>query len=322
VAAGHGLVVGVAVTSGPSLPTAGAPSVCAVPLDDDALADDDDALADDDPPVALGLALALDEDEDAAAAVWAGAAVVPGLPQVLEVVGPVVALEVVGALELGLGVEVVGLGVGVVAVALALEVALPVSVAVTVPVPVAVSVAVAVLLVLPVLAGAVVLLLAEAVPELAAPPVLDELAADDEHVAPTAGWLVPPGTSPADAPLTAPAPALLVLVEPDVGGGEMNPIDVPICVRIDGTAARTMPTANTAKPTAKAGRRMASRQSRGRCSCRGRSGPARWAPGAVCPWRSPCQPRTRAAFQRHARSASTLTAAARPRVSRNLPARA
>jgi hypothetical protein len=74
VAAGHGLVVGVAVTSVPPVPTAGAPSVCDVPVDDDALADDDDALADDDdaladddPPVGLALALAFDEDVATAA---------------------------------------------------------------------------------------------------------------------------------------------------------------------------------------------------------------------------------------------------------------
>jgi hypothetical protein len=245
---------------------------------------------------------------------------VPWLWQGLGVVDPALALDVAGAVELalalGVGVEVVGLGV--VSVALALEVALPVAVAVVVPV--GVPVAVAVLLVLPVLAGAVALLLAEAVPELAAAPVLDELAADDEHVAPAAGWLVPPGTSPADAPLADPGPALLVLAGPDCEAVEMSPIDWPICVRIVGTAASTMPTANSAKPTAKAGRRMASRQSRGRCACRGRSGLARWVPGAVCPWRSTCQPRARAAFQRHIRSASMLTAAAKPRVSRNLPA--
>lgn len=64
-AAGHGLVAGVCVASVPPLPTAGWFSVCDVPVDDDdVLADDDDdvdALADDDPPVALGLASALDE---------------------------------------------------------------------------------------------------------------------------------------------------------------------------------------------------------------------------------------------------------------------
>jgi hypothetical protein len=113
----------------------------------------------------------------------------PALRQVLEVVGLAFALEVAGALELAVGVDVEVVGLGL-ALGLALEVALPVPVAVAVAVEV--PVAVAVPLLLPVLAGAAVLWLAEAVPELAAWPVLDELAADDEHLAPAAGLLAWP----------------------------------------------------------------------------------------------------------------------------------
>jgi hypothetical protein len=148
-----------------------------------------------------------------------------------------------------------------------------------------------------------------------------ELVLDDEHVATAAGLLAPLDTWLADTPLADPGPEPLVPAEPDVELCEVKPsTELTIPWRIDGTAASITPTANTAKPTAKAGRSMASRQSRGRWACRGLAGLDRWAPGAVCPWRSAYQPRASAAFQRRIMSASTLTAAARPRVSRNLPA--
>jgi len=149
-----------------------------------------------------------------------------------------------------------------------------------------------------------------------------ELAVDDGHVVPAAEP-VPPEDAVVSCvpPPSTPLPELPE-AEPGVelDGLEPNPTDCPIPWRIDGTVASTIPTANSAKPTAKAGRRMASRQSRGRGACRGRSGLARWVPGAVCPWRSACQPRTRAAYQRRARSARMLKTADTPPASQNLRA--
>jgi len=76
----------------------------------------------------------------------------------------------------------------------------------------------------------------------------------------------------------------------------MSPTDCPISVRIVGTVASTTPTANSAKPTAKAGRSIASRQSRG-CRGAGRACPgfAFGTLGAAGWPRSTCQRRIRAA---------------------------
>jgi len=86
----------------------------------------------------------------------------------------------------------------------------------------------------------------------------------------------------------------------------MSPTDCPISVRIVGTVASTTPTANSAKPTAKAGRSIASRQSRG-CRGAGRACPgvALWAVGAGCPPRIARHRRTRAARQRPTGAART-----------------
>jgi hypothetical protein len=295
-AAGHGLEAG--------LDTAGisAPSVSLVPGDDvsvgcDELVDGDDVLGDDD---VLDLVLALGEDE--VVDVRAGAAVV--LAQVLEAVAPALALDAAVPLGLALDVgfgEVVGLGL---TLGLGLELAL----ALLLVVPL--ELALALLLALPVLAlaEAAVLLVAVAVAALACAAALDELAVDDAHDATAAGLLAPLGAWLADAPLGDPAPEPPVLAGWDAElCGPASPTAWRVCWRSGGTAASTMPTANTAKPTANAGRSMASRQSRGRCACRGRSGLARWAPGAVCPWRTTCQPRTRASYQRRTRSATKLS---------------
>lgn len=223
------------------------------------------------------------------------------LAQVLEAVAPASALDAVVPLGLAFG-EGVGLGL---TVGLGLEVALALLLAVPLELALALLLALAVL----VLAEAVALLVAVAVAELACATVLDELAADGEHDATAAGLLAPLGAWLADAPLGDPAPEPLVLVEPVVELCEpASPTEWRIGWRSGGTAASTMPTANTAKPTANAGRSMASRQSRGRCACGRRSGLARWAPGVVCPWRTTCQPRTRASYQRTNRSATMLRA--------------
>jgi hypothetical protein len=225
--------------------------------------------------------------------------------QLLEAVDAGLALDAAVPLGLALGVgfdEVVRLE---------LTLGLGLTVGLALPLAVPLELALALLLVLPVLvlAEAVVLWEVAAVAELACATDLDELDADGEHDATAAGLLAPPDTWLADASLTDPGPELLVLVDPDVELCEVKPsTELTIPWRIDGTAASNTPTANTAKPTAKAGRSMASRQSRGRCACRGRSGLARWAPGAVCPWRSACQPRARAAYQRRTRSATKLRA--------------
>jgi hypothetical protein len=123
-------------------------------------------------------------------------------------------------------------------------------------------------------------------------------AGDDVHVGTAAGCEAPPGTRPADAPLTDPGPEPLALDEPDGGFCEVKPCSTEwnMPARIGGTAASTTPTANTAKPTAKAGRSIASRQSRGRCGA-GRACPgfALRAVGAAGRPRSACQRRIRAA---------------------------
>jgi len=85
----------------------------------------------------------------------------------------------------------------------------------------------------------------------------------------------------------------------------MSPTDWPISVRIVGTVASTTPTANSAKPTAKAGRSIASRQSRG-CRGAGRACPgfAFGTLGAAGWPRSTCQRRIRAASKPELAAAS------------------
>jgi len=85
----------------------------------------------------------------------------------------------------------------------------------------------------------------------------------------------------------------------------MSPTDCPISVRIVGTVASTTPTANSAKPTAKAGRSIASRQSRG-CRGAGRACPgfAFGTLGAAGWPRSTCQRRIRAASKPELAAAS------------------
>jgi hypothetical protein len=232
------------------------------------------------------------------------------LAQLLEVVGPALAWDV--AEPLGLVLDV-GFD-DVVRLELALGLGLTVELALSLVVPLALA--------LPVLAEAVVLLVTVEVAEVAG-AALDELTVADEQEEGVVVTVCPPEVTTITAPpLSALAPPAVLVGPAGVLGEPASPTDWNIGWRIDGTAASITPTANTAKPTAKAGRSMASRQSRGRGACRGLAGLARWAPGAVCPWRSTCQPRARAAFQRHSRSASTLTAAAMLRVSRNRPARA
>ena len=88
------------------------------------------------------------------------------------------------------------------------------------------------------------------------------------------------GTGVLPWPSVAPAP-----LEGPVLMLRAEPMSSPICTmiwRAGGTTARTTPTANTAAPTAKAGRSIASRQSRGRRGAR-RSSP-----------RPAAQPRTEA----------------------------
>lgn len=195
--------------------------------------------------------------------------------QVLEVVGLAVALDVAVALGLAFCVgEDVGLGL-----TLGLEVVLPVPLGDALPEAVMVLLALAGL----VLAEDAVLLVAVTVAELAC-AAFDELALAGAHGEGVVAAACPPDVAPIAVPPPNPVPPPLVLVEPDVGLCEpASPTAWPIPWRMVGTAASITPTANTAKPTAKAGRRMASRQSRGRCACRGRSGLAWRAPGTVCP---------------------------------------
>jgi len=217
------------------------------------------------------------------------------LAQVLEAVAPASALDAAVPLGLAFG-EGVGLGL---TLGLGLEVAL----ALLLAVPLELALA------LLVLADAVVLVVAVVVAELARETAPDELAVDDAHGEGVVAAACPPDVAPAAVPTPNGLPPPLVLVEPVVELCEpASPTEWRIGWRSGGTAASTMPTANTAKPTANAGRSMASRQSRGRCACGRRSGLARWAPGVVCPWRTTCQPRTRASYQRTNRSATMLRA--------------
>ena len=67
---------------------------------------------------------------------------------------------------------------------------------------------------------------------------------------------------------------------------------LPTCIiawRAGGTADRTTPMANTARPTANAGRSIASRQSLGRCRSRGRGACRAW-PGRRRPTRLAAKP--------------------------------
>ena len=103
-----------------------------------------------------------------------------------------------------------------------------------------------------------------------------------ERDAPAAGWVdgAPPGAADGAVevvPLPSTVPAaleelLLMLRAEPMASPTWN-----IAWRAGGTTDRTKPTANTAVPTAKAGRSMASRQSRGRrgpgrCASLGRAG--------------------------------------------------
>ena len=97
------------------------------------------------------------------------------------------------------------------------------------------------------------------------------------------------GTGLLPLPSSAPAPleggVLMLRAEPMA-----SPI-VTIAWRAGGTADRTTPMANTATPTAKAGRSIASRQSLGRCGARG--APPRGAPPCRAPSRPGAPPRDR-----------------------------
>jgi hypothetical protein len=164
------------------------------------------------------------------------------------------------ALCVGLGfVEVlVGFGVGVVLpLSLGPGDALELSLAPGLLLPLAVLVGVAVL-------GAALLDRTAVLLFVAAFDGVDEADGDGEHdeIAPgdlpPADWLA--GNAP-PLPSAAPPP---VLVGVDAGVDELRPAVWRNWWRSGGTVASTMPTANTAKPTARAGRSIASRQSRGR----------------------------------------------------------
>ena len=133
------------------------------------------------------------------------------------------------------------------------------------------------------------------------------LGVEDGHGGLAAGW-VAPGEAPLNwvaPPCTAPPPGLAELA---AGICWPKPCSTwrTSPWRSGGTAASTTPTANTAKPTAKAGRSIASRQSRGRCGAgRACPGVALWAVGAGCPPRIARQRRTRAARQRPTGAART-----------------
>jgi hypothetical protein len=126
----------------------------------------------------------------------------------------------------------------------------------------------------------------------------DEPGGDVEHDGLAARLTRPGGAALRGAPVPNPLPAPAELVGPGAELCELKPrsTDWTIPWRIGGTVASTTPTANSAKPTAKAGRSIASRQSRGRCgagrTCPGFAGrPA----GTAGRPRSACQRRTRAA---------------------------
>jgi hypothetical protein len=126
---------------------------------------------------------------------------------------------------------------------------------------------------------------------------LDEAAGDDEHVEAAVADSAPDELT-CDAPFPygrpPPAPAdvdagLCELLKPDSTVWK-------IWLRSGGTAASTTPTANTARPTASAGRSIASRQSPDRCgACRAWDGPEPcplWSDGAVRLVHSSCQRRS------------------------------
>jgi hypothetical protein len=251
-----------------------------LPVDDepdesDALADVlafvlDFALADDD-----GLFVGLDEDLVAAADTWppVGAAFVQlGLAVVWT-------LFLADPLELGLAPVLALEDVAGVADAeppgLALGATLPLGLALALPDALELALAVLPLLVLPLedVAGAVVVAV---VPpgELLLVGVTDGCADGDaqapgEGCRTTAGLL--DGTLPVagDVEVT-PEAAVLALFEGLVmlRAEPMAPVICATSWRAGGTADRTTPTANTATPTAKAGRSMASRQSLGRRGAR------------------------------------------------------
>ncbi|HEY6310477.1 MAG TPA: hypothetical protein VIY52_06665 [Streptosporangiaceae bacterium] len=78
------------------------------------------------------------------------------------------------------------------------------------------------------------------------------------------------------APFPSAVPPPLALAEGDAGLCELKPDSIvwKNWLRSGGTAASTTPTANTARPTASAGRSIASRQSPDRCgACRAWDGP-------------------------------------------------
>jgi hypothetical protein len=238
---------------------------------DDEVLDDDDALV----PWFFGF----DEVADAAA----------GADGVL--VQPAAGVDVVCAWAAGLalGLELCAAGVAVlVTVMVTVALAVTVIVSVGLAVPVALSLADAVLCT----AGGVELL--DFVTFCAAGAC--ELAVDDRHGVAGGGTmpLADSLTCDAPAPFTEPPPA--GCDGPDGTAGEPNPTEVASSERIVGTVASTTPTANTAKPTAKAGRSIASRQSRGRCGA-GRACPgfALRAVGAAGRPRSTRQRRIRAA---------------------------
>jgi hypothetical protein len=241
----------------------------------------DFALADSD-----GLFAGVDEDLVAGVDTWlrVGAELQLGLAvdwtlflaDLLELgLAPVLALE-----------DVVGL-VGTEPPGLALGVRLPLGLALALPDALELALAVLPLLVLPLedVAGAVVVAVV-LLGELLVVDVTDECVDGDpqalrEGCRTTAGLL--DGTLPvaedvgvvAEPSVPALLEGLLVMLRAEL----MSPLMRAASWRAGGTADRTTPTANTAMPTAKAGRSMASRQSLGRRGSRrcgaGRCGPCR-----------------------------------------------
>lgn len=170
---------------------------------------------------------------------------------------------------LGFGVVVVGFGVGVVlplplglGEVLALALGLALLLALTVLVGLAVLRA-------GLLEWSAVLVFAAAFDE------LGEATGDDEQVEAAVAVL-----SPSDGVTwVAPFPSAWPPPVPGELGAELDELkpdstEWKIWLRSGGTAASTTPTANTARPTASAGRSIASRQSPGRCgACRAWDGP-------------------------------------------------
>jgi hypothetical protein len=124
---------------------------------------------------------------------------------------------------------------------------------------------------------------------------LGEAAGDDEHEATAPGVLPPADGAPGTAPFACAWPTP-VLVGVGVVLCELSPAVCKIWLRSGGTAASTTPIANTARPTASAGRSIASRQSPDRCgACRAWDGPEPcplWSDGAVRLVHSSCQRRS------------------------------